>query len=61
VTLLTIDGGIFEVKSTSGDTHLGGEVRHYAQNKAPNALQLTCLHQWQDALMPICMCTAYAR
>lgn len=25
VTLLTIDGGIFEVKSTSGDTHLGGE------------------------------------
>ena len=25
VTLLTIDQGIFEVKSTSGDTHLGGE------------------------------------
>merc|ERR1712000_591036 len=25
VTLLTIDGGIFEVKSTAGDTHLGGE------------------------------------
>lgn len=25
VSLLTIDGGIFEVVSTSGDTHLGGE------------------------------------
>jgi heat shock protein 1/8 len=25
VTILTIDNGIFEVKSTSGDTHLGGE------------------------------------
>eukprot|EP01065_Artemidia_motanka_P028353 TRINITY_DN3363_c1_g1_i1.p1 TRINITY_DN3363_c1_g1~~TRINITY_DN3363_c1_g1_i1.p1 ORF type:complete len:665 (+),score=184.46 TRINITY_DN3363_c1_g1_i1:238-1995(+) len=25
LTLLSIDGGIFEVKSTAGDTHLGGE------------------------------------
>jgi len=25
VSLLTIDGGVFEVRSTSGDTHLGGE------------------------------------
>ena len=25
VSLLTIDSGIFEVKSTAGDTHLGGE------------------------------------
>lgn len=25
VTLLSIDGGIFEVKATAGDTHLGGE------------------------------------
>jgi len=25
VTLLDMDGGVFEVKSTSGDTHLGGE------------------------------------
>ena len=25
VTVLTIDSGVFEVKSTSGDTHLGGE------------------------------------
>ena len=36
VTLLTIDDGIFEVKATSGDTHLGGEdfdanlVQHFA-------------------------------
>ena len=25
VSILTIDDGIFEVKSTAGDTHLGGE------------------------------------
>ena len=25
VSLLTIDNGLFEVKSTAGDTHLGGE------------------------------------
>jgi molecular chaperone DnaK (HSP70) len=25
VTLLTIDNGVFEVRATSGDTHLGGE------------------------------------
>ena len=26
VSILTIEDGIFEVKSTAGDTHLGGEV-----------------------------------
>ena len=37
VSILTIDDGIFEVKSTSGDTHLGGEdfdnrmVTHFVQ------------------------------
>jgi len=37
VSVLTIDGGIFEVRSTAGDTHLGGEdfdsrlVEHFAQ------------------------------
>ncbi len=37
VSLLTIDGGIFEVKATAGDTHLGGEdfdnrlVSHFVQ------------------------------
>jgi heat shock protein 5 len=25
VSILTIDNGVFEVISTSGDTHLGGE------------------------------------
>src|SRR6201992_2980237 len=36
VSLLTIDGGIFEVKATAGNTHLGGEdfdnrlVSHFA-------------------------------
>lgn len=25
VSLLTIDEGVFEVKATAGDTHLGGE------------------------------------
>jgi len=37
VSILSIDDGIFEVKSTAGDTHLGGEdidnrlVNHFAQ------------------------------
>jgi len=37
VSLLTIDGGIFEVRATAGDTHLGGEdfdnrlVNHFAE------------------------------
>jgi len=30
VTILTIDNGIFEVKSTNGDTHLGGEDFDFA-------------------------------
>ncbi|THU91402.1 heat shock cognate 70 [Dendrothele bispora CBS 962.96] len=37
VSLLTIEGGVFEVKATAGDTHLGGEdfdsrlVNHFVQ------------------------------
>lgn len=37
VSLLTIDGGLFEVKATAGDTHLGGEdidnrlLEHFVQ------------------------------
>jgi len=37
VSLLSIDDGVFEVKATAGDTHLGGEdfdnllVEHFAQ------------------------------
>ena len=30
VTLLTIDNGVFEVKATAGDTHLGGEDFDFA-------------------------------
>jgi hypothetical protein len=41
VSLLTIDEGIFEVKATAGDTHLGGEdfdnrlVNHFVQVSRP--------------------------
>ena len=37
VSLLTIDEGVFEVKATAGDTHLGGEdfdnrlIKHFVQ------------------------------
>merc|ERR1711998_391804 len=48
VSLLTIDGGIFEVKATAGDTHLGGEdfdnrlVNHFVQEfKRKNKKDLT--------------------
>ena len=36
VSILTIEDGIFEVKSTSGDTHLGG--------KSPVVLSLGLVH-----------------
>ena len=48
VTLLTIDGGIFEVKATAGDTHLGGEdfdhrlVKHFVDEfKRKNRKDIT--------------------
>lgn len=50
VSLLSIDGGVFEVKATAGDTHLGGEdfdnrlVAHFVQEfkrKNPRAQDLT--------------------
>ena len=37
ISILSIDGGVFEVKATAGDTHLGGEdfdnrmVNHFVQ------------------------------
>ena len=43
VTILVLDGGVFEVKSTSGDTHLGGQdfdnrlVKHFLP-----AVQMQC-------------------
>jgi len=44
VSVLTIEDGIFEVKSTAGDTHLGGEdfdnrmVNHFLGYKLNLAL-----------------------
>jgi molecular chaperone DnaK (HSP70) len=50
VSLLTIEEGIFEVKATAGDTHLGGEefdnrlVNHFAQEfKRKNKKGVTLL------------------
>jgi heat shock protein 1/8 len=47
VSLLTIDEGMFEVKATAGDTHLGGSdfdnilVQHFAQEfKRKNKVDL---------------------
>ena len=31
VSLLTLDEGVFEVKATAGDTHLGGEVWYFEE------------------------------
>ena len=53
VSLLTIDEGIFEVKATAGDTHLGGEdfdnrlVGHFVQasgrpGRGPGAARAGC-------------------
>ena len=49
VSLLTIEEGIFEVKATAGDTHLGGEdfdnrlVNHFVQEfKRKNKKGLLC-------------------
>lgn len=48
ISLLTIDGGIFEVKATAGDTHLGGEdidnrlVNHFVEEfKRKNKKDIT--------------------
>jgi heat shock protein 1/8 len=52
VSLLTIEEGIFEVKATAGDTHLGGEdfdnrlVNHFAQEfkrKNKKDMSVLCL------------------
>ena len=55
VSLLTIEEGIFEVKATAGDTHLGGEdfdnrlVNHFVQEfkrkyKKGKQVCLSCTH-----------------
>ena len=42
VSLLTIEEGIFEVRATAGDTHLGGED---FDNRLVNFFVQVCLHQ----------------
>lgn len=54
VSLLSIDEGVFEVKATAGDTHLGGEdfdsrlLNHFVQ-----VLSCTLLHS-SPKKTPIC-------
>ena len=49
VTLLTIDNGVFEVRATSGDTHLGGEdfdqrlMAHCVDNCVEIKFQAHCI------------------
>ena len=60
VSLLTIGGGIFEVKATAGDTHLGGEdfdnrlVNHFVEefkrkNKKDVQANKRALRRWRTA------------
>ncbi|GAB7340773.1 hypothetical protein MBLNU457_7146t1 [Dothideomycetes sp. NU457] len=69
VSLLTIEEGIFEVKSTAGDTHLGGEdfdnrlVNHFVQefkrkHKKASDIQDTNQPQYTNSLQDL---TANAR
>ena len=52
VSLLTIEEGIFEVKATAGDTHLGGEdfdnrlVNHFSQEFKRKYKKGTWIIQW---------------
>ena len=56
VSLLTIEEGIFEVRSTAGDTHLGGEdfdnrlVNHFTQASfsMPTTLPWQAFHSNSD-------------
>jgi len=44
VSLLTIEEGIFEVKSTAGDTHLGGERWGCCSQAQDSTVQYSVLH-----------------
>jgi heat shock protein 1/8 len=67
VSLLTIDEGIFEVKATAGDTHLGGEdfdnrlVNHFVQEfKRKNKKGLTIfLPSYKSVLIIILTCARF--
>jgi len=61
VSLLTIEEGIFEVKATAGDTHLGGEdfdqrmMNHFVQEfKRKHKLDLTGSHRAVRRLRTAC-------
>ncbi|KAJ6550451.1 heat shock cognate 70 [Mycena vulgaris] len=61
VSLLTIEDGVFEVKATAGDTHLGGEdfdnrlVDHFAQEfKRKNKKDLSSNHRAMRRLRTAC-------
>lgn len=60
VSLLTIEEGIFEVKATAGDTHLGGEdfdnrlVNHFSQEfKRKHKKGMWIIFQFGRLLIPI--------
>ena len=58
VSLLTIEEGIFEVKSTAGDTHLGGEdfdnrlVNHFTQEFKRKHKKVSHPHFYNSKLTP---------
>jgi L1 cell adhesion molecule like protein len=61
VSLLTMDDGVFEVKATAGDTHLGGQdfdtllLRHFAQEfKRKTKLDLTKSNRAMRRLRTAC-------
>ena len=66
VSLLTIEDGIFEVKATAGDTHLGGEdfnnrlVDYFAAEfKKKNRKDITSSERALRRLRNACICAVY--
>ena len=56
VSLLTLDDGIFEVKATNGDTHLGGED---FDNRMVNYFMQEFKRKYKKDL--VCYCHLYCR
>ena len=63
VSLLAIDEGVFEVKATAGDTHLGGEdfdnrlLNHFVQvhftaDSTLFEVRCMCMLMWQPPCQP---------
>ncbi len=57
VSILTIEDGIFEVKSTSGDTHLGGRLPGILKidlnKKSMNTLRLALFDSFCSVILAI--------